>query len=45
VVSVSNPDASGAIVVNLAVATTDGPLLASRASQGRIALVREPRSE
>lgn len=43
VVSVSNPDASGAIVVNLAVATTDGPLLASRASQGRIALVREPR--
>lgn len=44
VVSVSRPDASGTVVVNLAVATTDGPLLATRASQGRIALVREPRS-
>ncbi|GAA2522989.1 SAF domain-containing protein [Streptomyces longisporus] len=44
VVSVSRPDASGAVVVNLAVATSDGPTLASRASQGRIALVREPRS-
>ncbi|MFI5688387.1 SAF domain-containing protein [Streptomyces sp. NPDC051636] len=44
VVSVSRPDASGAVVVNLAVSTSDGPALASRASQGRIALVREPRS-
>jgi hypothetical protein len=44
VVSVSRPDASGTVVVNLAVATTDGPLLATRASLGRIALVREPRS-
>ncbi|MER6354707.1 SAF domain-containing protein [Streptomyces sp. NPDC001634] len=44
VVSVSRPDATGSVVVNLAVATTDGPVLATRASQGRIALVREPRS-
>lgn len=43
VVSVSRPDASGTIVVNLAVSPTDGPLLATRASTGRIALVREPR--
>jgi hypothetical protein len=44
VVSVTKPDASGTVVVNLAVATTDGPLLAERAAVGRIALVREPRS-
>ncbi|MFI6658177.1 SAF domain-containing protein [Streptomyces sp. NPDC050523] len=44
VVSVSRPDASGSVVVNLAVGTSNGPALASRASQGRIALVREPRS-
>ncbi|MFI8930607.1 SAF domain-containing protein [Streptomyces sp. NPDC053474] len=44
VVSVSRPDASGTVVVNLAVATTDGPLLATHAAAGRIALVREPRS-
>ncbi|MFG2774771.1 SAF domain-containing protein [Streptomyces sp. NPDC048350] len=44
VVTVSRPDASGNVVVNLAVAPTDGPLLATRAAQGRIALVREPRS-
>ncbi|MEV4975994.1 SAF domain-containing protein [Streptomyces scopuliridis] len=44
VVSVSRPDASGNVVVNLAVADTDGPLLATRAAQGRIAIVREPRS-
>ncbi|MBD0742962.1 SAF domain-containing protein [Streptomyces sp. CBMA152] len=44
VVAVSRPDASGSVVVNLAVASTDGPLLATRASLGRIALVREPRS-
>ncbi len=44
VVSLSRPDATGTVVVNLAVATTDGPLLATRAAQGRIALVREPRS-
>jgi SAF domain. len=44
VVSVSNPDATGAVVVNLAVAPDDGPVLASRAALGRIALVREPRS-
>lgn len=45
VVSVSRPDASGAVVVNLAVDLGDGPALATRASQGRIALVREPRSK
>ena len=44
VVSVSRPDASGTVVVNLAVAATDGPTLATRAAMGRIALVREPRS-
>ncbi|MER7817119.1 SAF domain-containing protein [Streptomyces sp. NPDC096153] len=44
VVTVSRPDATGTVVVNLAAATTDGPLLATRAAQGRIALVREPRS-
>ncbi|MGP4001333.1 SAF domain-containing protein [Streptomyces sp. 8N706] len=45
VVTVSRPDASGNVVVNLAVATTDGPLLATRAAQGRIAIVREPRGQ
>ncbi|MFF0629923.1 SAF domain-containing protein [Streptomyces sp. NPDC004296] len=44
VVSVSRPDASGTVVVNLAVASTDGPTLATRAAVGRIALVRAPRS-
>jgi hypothetical protein len=44
VVSVSRPDASGTVVVNLAVATNDGEVLASRAALGRVALVREPRS-
>ncbi|WP_079408569.1 SAF domain-containing protein [Streptomyces sp. 3211] len=44
VVSVSRTDASGAVVVNLAVASSDGPLLATRASSGRIALVRDVRS-
>ncbi|MFD0287660.1 SAF domain-containing protein [Streptomyces lutosisoli] len=45
VVSVSRPDATGTVVVNLAVAPDDGPVLASRAALGRIALVREPRSK
>ena len=44
VVTVTQPDAAGTVVVNLAVATTDGPLLAKRAAMGRIALVRQPRS-
>jgi Flp pilus assembly protein CpaB len=44
VVSVSRPDATGTVVINLAVAPDDGPVLASRAALGRIALVREPRS-
>ncbi|MEG9553064.1 SAF domain-containing protein [Streptomyces baarnensis] len=45
VVTVSRPDASGNVVVNLAVAGNKGPLLATRAAQGRIALVREPRGQ
>ncbi|MFD7748027.1 SAF domain-containing protein [Streptomyces sp. NPDC059698] len=45
VVTVSRPDASGNVVVNLAVAQNKGPLLATRAAQGRIALVREPRGQ
>lgn len=44
IVAVSRPDATGTVVVNMAVATTDGPTLASRAALGRVALVREPRS-
>ncbi|MFJ2008014.1 SAF domain-containing protein [Streptomyces chartreusis] len=44
VVSVSRPDASGTVVVNLAVGTDEGPILATRAALGRVALVREPRS-
>lgn len=45
VVGVSRPDASGTVVVNLAVYPSDGPLLATRAAQGHIALVREPRGQ
>lgn len=45
VVSVSSPDATGTVVVNLAVAPDDGPVLASRAALGRVALVREPRGQ
>ncbi|MFD5065112.1 SAF domain-containing protein [Streptomyces sp. NPDC058394] len=45
VVGVSRPDASGTVVVNLAVSPSDGPLLATRAAQGHIALVREPRGQ
>ncbi|MFF9569959.1 SAF domain-containing protein [Streptomyces sp. NPDC014685] len=41
--SVSRPDATGSLVVNLAVATTDGPQLAEKAAAKRIALVRQPR--
>ncbi|MFC9607989.1 SAF domain-containing protein [Streptomyces niveus] len=44
IVSLSRPDASGTVVVNLAVAPSDGPLLATRAALGKISLVREPRS-
>ncbi|MCX4740848.1 SAF domain-containing protein [Streptomyces antibioticus] len=44
VVSVSRPDASGTVVVNLAVGADEGPSLAVRAALGRVALVREPRS-
>ncbi|KAB1141149.1 hypothetical protein F7R91_33630 [Streptomyces luteolifulvus] len=44
VVSVSRPDASGTVVVNLAVGTDEGAILATRAALGRVALVREPRS-
>ncbi|WP_189749565.1 SAF domain-containing protein [Streptomyces tendae] len=44
VISVSRPDASGTVVVNLAVGTDEGPILATRAALNRVALVREPRS-
>ncbi|MFC4469223.1 SAF domain-containing protein [Streptomyces xiangluensis] len=44
IVSVSRPDATGTVVVNVAVAPNDGPVLATRAALGRVALVREPRS-
>ncbi|MFJ5779264.1 SAF domain-containing protein [Streptomyces sp. NPDC093094] len=44
VVSVSRPDASGTVVVNLAVARDQGAFLATRAALGRVAIVREPRS-
>ncbi|RII07959.1 hypothetical protein DSC45_34150 [Streptomyces sp. YIM 130001] len=45
VVTVSRPDASGTVVVNLAVGDGNGPQLATLAAQGRIALVREPRGQ
>lgn len=41
--SVGRTDATGSVVVNLAVAPTDGPQLAVKASANRIALVRQPR--
>ncbi|NGN63202.1 hypothetical protein G5C51_04670 [Streptomyces sp. A7024] len=44
VVSVSDPDPNGAVVVNVAVSPTEGPTVAARAAADRIALVREPRS-
>lgn len=43
VVMVGTPDATGTTVVNLAVAATDGPLLAQRAAGGNVALVRQAR--
>ncbi|WP_432091448.1 SAF domain-containing protein [Streptomyces sp. NRRL F-5630] len=43
VVSVSRPDATGTVVVNIAVDGGQGPQLATRAAVGRVALVREPR--
>jgi hypothetical protein len=42
VTDVSSPDASGAVVVNLAVSQVDGPLLAARAAGGDVAIVRQP---
>jgi hypothetical protein len=44
VVSVGAPDATGTVVVNLAVQPTDATTLAQRAGSGAVALVREPRS-
>ena len=41
--SVGSPDATGALVVNLAVAPADGPRLATKAAAKQIALVRQPR--
>ncbi|MFG3134284.1 SAF domain-containing protein [Streptomyces tendae] len=41
--SVGRTDATGSLVVNLAVATTEGPQLAEKAAAKRIALVRQPR--
>ncbi|WP_405656407.1 SAF domain-containing protein [Streptomyces sp. NBC_01386] len=41
--SVGRTDATGSLVVNLAVPTTDGPQLAEKAAAKRIALVRQPR--
>jgi len=41
--SVGRADATGSLVVNLAVSSSDGPDLARDAAAGRIALVREPR--
>ncbi|NGO75759.1 hypothetical protein G6045_08740 [Streptomyces sp. YC504] len=43
VLSVGATDASGAVVVNVAVAATDGPLLATKAAAKQIALIRQPR--
>lgn len=45
VVSVSRPDATGTVVINVAVSPTEGPTLATHAAVGRVALVREPRSD
>lgn len=44
VASVSGADASGAVVVNLAVSNVDGTELATRAASGDVALVRQPGS-
>jgi hypothetical protein len=43
VAGVGPADASGTVVVNLAVAQTDGLALATRAATGNVALVLEPR--
>lgn len=44
VAAVSSPDASGTVVVNVAVSASDGPDLAARAAGGNVAIVREPGS-
>lgn len=44
VVAVGDPDATGALVVNLAVPPTDGPVVAARAASGTLALVLQPRT-
>ncbi|MFI5634687.1 SAF domain-containing protein [Streptomyces sp. NPDC051664] len=41
--SVGRADATGSVVVNLVVAPTDGPQLATQAAAKQIALVRQPR--
>lgn len=44
VAAISSPDRTGTVVVNLAVSPVDGPVLATRAASGNVALVLEPRS-
>ncbi|MEU1628226.1 SAF domain-containing protein [Streptomyces sp. NPDC020096] len=44
VMTVGQPDATGTVVITLAVAPTDGPTLAARAAVGQVALVRQPRN-
>ncbi|MCX5355563.1 SAF domain-containing protein [Streptomyces mirabilis] len=41
--SLSSPDASGSMVVNVAVAPADGPRLATMAAAKQVALIRQPR--
>lgn len=43
VVRLGSPDLNGVTVVDVTVATTDGPALAARSATGRIALVLQPR--
>ena len=43
VVRFGSPDLNGVTVVDVTVATTDGPALAARSATGRIALVLQPR--
>jgi hypothetical protein len=43
--SLSSPDASGSVVVNVAVDPSDGPRLAVAAAAKQVALIRDPRKE
>jgi hypothetical protein len=44
VLSVGDPASDGSVLVNLAVAPTDGPGLAARSAAGGVALVQQPRT-